>query len=296
MSYMGSFGENLQFYRKRAGMTQEQLAEKLEVSRQTISKWEAGASYAEMEKILQLCDLFSCDMDTLLRKNASEEAVEDNVVHREHMKSFRKGITAGVTLCFLGVALYEILAGLGLPETVSNTAFMSAIIVAALIFVVYGIQHDNYRHRHPVIQDFYTEEEKEAFDRKFPVRMAVGIGMILIGMLIFGMNGESLPLSAGMSADFYYGIFLALVATAVGVLVNSGMQKDEYDVYKYNKENVPDANSKMISAWCGCIMLVATIIFLVTGILFTAWKICWLVYPVGGMLCGVATLVINRKE
>lgn len=293
---MSLFGENLQFYRKREGMTQEQLAEKLEVSRQTVSKWEAGSSYAEMEKILQLCDLFSCDMDTLLRKNAGETAVEDNVAHREHMKSLRTGITAGVVLCICGAALYEILAGFGLPEAVGNTAFMSAIIVSVLIFVVYGMQHDNYRKRHPVIQDFYTQEEKEAFDRKFPVHMAVGIGLILIGMLIFGMNGENLPIREGMSADFYYGIFLALVAAAVGILANSGMQKDEYDVDKYNKENLPNANSKLISVWCGCIMIVATIIFLVTGILFEAWKICWLVYPVGGMLCGIVTLIVNRKE
>ncbi|MCA5964098.1 helix-turn-helix domain-containing protein [Blautia sp. RD014234] len=45
-----SFGENLQYYRKREEITQEQLAEKMEVSRQTISKWEAGTSYPEMEK------------------------------------------------------------------------------------------------------------------------------------------------------------------------------------------------------------------------------------------------------
>lgn len=39
---MSLFGENLQFYRKRKNMTQEQLADQLEVSRQTVSKWEAG--------------------------------------------------------------------------------------------------------------------------------------------------------------------------------------------------------------------------------------------------------------
>ena len=41
-----SFGENLQYYRKREEITQEQLAEKMEVSRQTISKWEAGVSHS----------------------------------------------------------------------------------------------------------------------------------------------------------------------------------------------------------------------------------------------------------
>lgn len=50
-----SFSENLQFFRDRADMTQEQLAERLEVSRQSVSKWESATSYPEMEKLLQLC-------------------------------------------------------------------------------------------------------------------------------------------------------------------------------------------------------------------------------------------------
>lgn len=62
-----SFGENLQFLRRQRNMTQEGLAEQLEVSRQSVSKWESDAAYPEMDTIIELCDLFSCDMDTLLR-------------------------------------------------------------------------------------------------------------------------------------------------------------------------------------------------------------------------------------
>lgn len=63
-----SFGQNLQFLRKMGNeMTQEQLAEKLCVSRQTISKWELDTAYPEMNKLLELCDLFSCSMDELVR-------------------------------------------------------------------------------------------------------------------------------------------------------------------------------------------------------------------------------------
>ena len=72
-----SFGENLQFYRKRKNITQEQLAEQLGVSRQTVSKWESDSSYPEMEKILQLCDLFECSMDILIRGDAQESLRED---------------------------------------------------------------------------------------------------------------------------------------------------------------------------------------------------------------------------
>ena len=75
-----SFGQNLQFLRKmRNEMTQEELAEKLCVSRQTISKWELDMAYPEMNKLLELCKLFSCNMDDLVRGdlNISDEAYSD---------------------------------------------------------------------------------------------------------------------------------------------------------------------------------------------------------------------------
>lgn len=295
---MNRFGENLQYYRKKGNITQEQLAERLQVSRQTVSKWEAGNSYAEMDKILQLCELFSCDMDTLLRKNAGEAEVEDNERHREHMKKYRAGVTFGVTLLTGNLALYEILDGVGVAEAVLDTLFMAVVIVGVLILVVQGMEHERYTKKYPVIQDFYPEEEKEAFEKSFIKRIATGVGLILFGMLV-GMNGENLPLHEGMNEEFYNGVFLAFVTAAAGIMVYSGMQKEEYEVEKYNKDNNPDAESRKrahkISVWCGCIMLAATIIFLVMGLAFTLWRICWVVYPVAGLLCGIAVLIIKKE-
>ena len=69
-----SLGKNLQFLRKmHNSMTQEALAEKMKVSRQTISKWESDSVYPEMEKVFDLCDFFSCTIDRLLRENMSLE-------------------------------------------------------------------------------------------------------------------------------------------------------------------------------------------------------------------------------
>ena len=63
-----SFGKNLLFLRKMHGdMTQEKLAEKMKVSRQTISKWEMDGAFPEMEKAIQLCGIFNCSLDELLR-------------------------------------------------------------------------------------------------------------------------------------------------------------------------------------------------------------------------------------
>ena len=70
-----SCSDNIQFLRKRKGLTQEQFAEALGVTRQSVSKWESGQSYPEMEKLVQMCDLFGCDLETLMRGSADAAAV-----------------------------------------------------------------------------------------------------------------------------------------------------------------------------------------------------------------------------
>lgn len=67
------FGENFQKLRKERGISQEQLAEQLGVTRQSVSKWESGASYPEMDKIVAICNIFHCDMDVLINKDITEE-------------------------------------------------------------------------------------------------------------------------------------------------------------------------------------------------------------------------------
>lgn len=63
-----SFGKNLQFLRHlRRNMTQEDLAEKMNISRQTVSKWELDMAQPEMDKAIELCKLFNCSLDNLFR-------------------------------------------------------------------------------------------------------------------------------------------------------------------------------------------------------------------------------------
>lgn len=277
-------------------MTQEQLADKLEVSRQTISKWEAGTSYPEMEKILQLCDLFSSSMDTLMRGNASELEVEDSQNYDRHMETRRKHITLGVVLLIMAVAFYELMNGVGVVEAVADTAFSAVAVVGILVLVVAGMQHENYRRKHPVIPEFYADTEKEKFEEKYPIRIATGIGVILLGFLI-GMNGENFPAAAGMTEDFYYGIFMIFVAAGVGVLVHTGMGKEKYDIASYNrKKEKEEKEDKRIGIWCGCIMLIATSVYCVTGFCFELWNINWVIYVVGALLCGIVALILGGQK
>ena len=85
-----SFGKNLQMLRKmRNRMTQEELAERIGVSRQTISKWELDAVYPEMEKVLELCRLFSCTMDQLVREDMTAYGEAYSDIRIEQVKAFR---------------------------------------------------------------------------------------------------------------------------------------------------------------------------------------------------------------
>ncbi len=64
-----SLGKNIQYLRKQKRITQEQLAEIMSVSRQTISRWEADEIVPELSKIVALSDVFSCKLDTLVRED-----------------------------------------------------------------------------------------------------------------------------------------------------------------------------------------------------------------------------------
>ena len=70
-----SFGKNLQYLRQLSrNMTQEALAEKLNVSRQTISKWEMDAANPEMDKALEICKIFNCTLDNLFREEMDKRS------------------------------------------------------------------------------------------------------------------------------------------------------------------------------------------------------------------------------
>ena len=60
-----AFGERLQLLRRSSGLTQEQFAEQLQVSRQAVSKWESGKGYPEMEKLLFICRQYHVTLNDL---------------------------------------------------------------------------------------------------------------------------------------------------------------------------------------------------------------------------------------
>ena len=77
------FGDNLKLIRKNKNMSQEELAEKVNVTRQSVSKWENGEAYPEMNNILELCKIFNCKINDLVHTDMSDiTSLDEEIVMR----------------------------------------------------------------------------------------------------------------------------------------------------------------------------------------------------------------------
>ncbi len=95
-----NLADNLKKIRKDNNLSQEDLADKLGVSRQSVSKWESGQAYPEMDKVLQICKLFNININDLLNENISEikERNESNNKINKYIDDFLNYITKTVKL------------------------------------------------------------------------------------------------------------------------------------------------------------------------------------------------------
>ena len=84
-----SLGKNIQYLRKQKKITQEQLAEIMSVSRQTISRWESDEIIPELNKLVALSEVFSCKLDTLVKADmvACDEIYSEIVI--KHVQAFK---------------------------------------------------------------------------------------------------------------------------------------------------------------------------------------------------------------
>ena len=104
--------ERIYQFRRKSGLSQEQLAEKIGVSRQAISKWESGTSTPELEKLLALSECFHITLDELVRAetgNQRENEVPQNIEGNKVPKSIE--LKVGISLCLIG-AICLILSGI----------------------------------------------------------------------------------------------------------------------------------------------------------------------------------------
>ena len=293
-----SLAENLQYLRAREGVTQEQLAERLDVSRQSVSKWESAASYPEMDTLLKLCDMFRVDMDTLLRGSVEKSLSEDTAGYDRFMTLYARKIAGGVSAIVGSVALWSFLSALGLSEMLGTAMLLLVIAAAAVVFIASGMEEEHFRKKHPVIPDFYTEPQKERFHRRYIWYIAGGVGAILLGVVMMVLAFTVLP--EREPYESYIGAaFLAVVACAVYFLIYGGMLEDKYNIAKYNRQNNPTpedrSRRRRATTACSVIMILATAVFLFAGLAYYKWNWAAIIYPVGGVLCGAAWMLLGPR-
>ena len=185
-TYM-TIGQKIYESRKKAGMTQEELADRLGVSRQAVSKWESDIAYPETDKLVELCRLFSLSADELLL-DAREESdgtpqsksgciFDKRGMHLEYVSNTRVG----------GLSLVHINLGLGHYRAKGIIAIGNvATGVVAIGFISVGL---------------------------------LGIGLIALGLIALGTLALGLAVGAGGIATGA----LALGGVAIGVMCFGGV-------------------------------------------------------------------------
>lgn len=175
------------------------------------------------------------------------------------------------------------------------------VVSAAFIFIFSGINHEAFQREYPQIEDFFTVEEKRAFDKKFALSMALilsGIGLLIAAFVLSFVLTENLRRNGGEFTDDFIsmtivGAFLFALSFLCGGLCYMGVQHSKYDVKEYNREiavkNKHIKFNKIFDAFCGAVMLTATGIYLLLGFVWNLWHPGWVVFPIGGIICAIIT-------
>ena len=305
-----SLGENLQFLRKKENITQEQLAEHLNVSRQSVSKWESDSAYPEMDKLLQLCNLFHCSMDDLVQKEISQVYIEDKADYDNHFNEFSKYVSLAVGIILFGLSVMNLIYGINyffpneiIKEDLCSMFFLIFVVIGVAILVLMGIRHEDFKKKNPFIINFYKEEEIDKFNRKFSVMVTTAVSLFIIDAIIFMGAETAFPAidENEYLESLIFCIFFLIIAAGVMLLVYAGIQKDKYDINKYNQMNDKKSEvykkDSLTGSVCGCIMLIATILYLIGGFVFSKWAMPTIVvFAIGGVCCAIADIIINIKK
>ena len=245
---MMSFSSNLSILRRRAGYTQEGLAECLGVSRQAVSKWESGATLPEAATLPELADLLHCTIDELMRGTLTEgdlppppeEAEEEQAAalfcaYDAHMNRHAVMVAGGVALILLGGAVLLGLQGFGDFSGLSVLPLLLCVAVSVFLFIMDGGAHEDFQRRYPSIPDFYPSAERERFAFLSRLGVAASVAAIVLdAALLIGLGGffdgrERIQI-------WVVALFMLILSGAVGTLVLLSMLEEKYNLEGYERE------------------------------------------------------------
>ena len=321
------FADKLIRLRKKSGWSQEELAEQMGVSRQSISKWEGAQSIPDLEKIIKLAKLFSVSTDYLLLDELGDEQTEAPALPGEEGPALRRvsmeeanafleikaetagWIAFGVFLCILSPICLLLLAGLsetpgsgisgGLAAAIGLTVLLVMVAAAVAIFVYSGGKTSAFEYLDSQI--FETEygvsgmvkERREQYRERYMRNNIIGVCLCILA---------AIPLfsSAALEVDnplLPVGLLCAtLVTVAFGVrlLVRSGTVWGGFERLLEEGEYTREEKKKqpLISKISQVYWTLALAGYLAYSFITNGWDRSWIVWPVAAVLFPAVTALI----
>lgn len=292
--------------RKKNGWSQEELASKLGVSRQAVSKWESAGSIPDLQRILQMSELFGVTTDYLLKDEIEEERLNEYVetktikVSMEEanqyldMKSRGSRIVGNATsLCILSPVPLIVLGTMTEDHTLVGYGLVFLLMLVAIavyLFVNYGLHESHMQHLEK--ESFETEygvsgmvrERREQYEPTFTRNIAIGVVLCILSVIPTIMAGvmEVEDYMSGISV----GLLLIIVSIGVNILIRAGMIKSSYDTLLQEGEYTIEEKhlKKKTDAFSGAYWCLIVAIYLGWSFWTNNWKFTWIIWPVAGVL------------
>lgn len=206
-----NFGENLKRIRKLRNISQEDLAVKLNISRQSVSKWETGENYPSMTNIMCLCDIFKCNINEIVHEDLSDidsldEEIRMNVVKfKEQEQKNMKGISKTIYIIakILKVCAYILLvcsimaltvSTIVVPNTKINTdkeeikLFNNSFEYEISDKELYIIENDNDKHKVASFEENEIEQVEEILEQPkikiFTAALLISVSILVLSIFL----------------------------------------------------------------------------------------------------------------
>lgn len=310
--------------RKQNGWSQEDLANQLNVSRQSVSKWESTASIPDMDKILKMSQVFGVSTDYLLKDDVEDVeyssdtnddlgrtlSLQDVNEYLEVSEKAYRNIAYGVLLCiFSPITLIGFMTFFELnPEKIEENVAVAMGLVSLFVFVLIGIilfisngmklSKYNYLEKEIISLEYgvsgIVEKRNEAATDEFTKNLIIGIVLIFVGVMQLVLTSLILD---GEQAGYSVCILLLLIALGVYRFVYYGSVKESYSkllqVEDYSVQRKV-RNEKMKALDTAYWSIVTTVYLAVSFITFS-WGATWIIWPVAGVLYGAIEAIFGSR-
>lgn len=311
--------------RKENNWSQEELAEKLNVSRQSVSKWESAASIPDINKILDMARLFGVTTDYLLKDEQEELAYADDDGEGPRRVSlteandyirltdqWRHKLALGVGLCIFSPVTLIMLGGLsetpgyGISEDLAGGIGVVVLLMLVAVAVAIFISGSMKLKRFEYLQtgDFELEygvagivrEKQAAFEPVYRRYIVAGVVICILAaapLIIAGaMDAPELTLISLTC------LLLCLAAVAVWMFIWVSTMNLCFDCLLGQGEydRVEQQRNKRNNKFGGVFWPIATAIYLGWSFLSMDWHITWLVWPLAGLLYAAIASALYKDE